>query len=137
MADIVPTAADVGVVQVIEMASGPSAETLTAGQWARLDTSSGFWTKGNGTNAAEARNGGIVVSVQGDGTVSVLRRGIVDLGDVFSGLAYDLDIYLSDTDGALGSAASDSAENKIVGSIIPAHGDGAQADKLLRVNPVD
>lgn len=140
MSDITPTAADVGVVKVIEMATGPPAETITVGQWVRLDTSSGKWTLGNGSGASEARSGGLVVAISGDGTLSVLRQGDADIGDALSSLAYDLPIYLSDTDGALGTAASDSAENKIVGTVVPRFtkelGSGGVADKLLRVAPI-
>jgi hypothetical protein len=60
-----------------------------------------------------------------------VRKGWIDIGDALSALAYDADVFLSDTDGTLATTAG--TVSKIIGTVVPAWG-ATTADKLLRVD---
>ena len=57
MATLSVTAADVALVQVIEKFTGPAAEAIAAGQYVRLDTSTGKIALGNGTICRRSAQG--------------------------------------------------------------------------------
>lgn len=122
----------VAVVHAIEILEAPAVEVLAAGVYARLATGTGKLELGNDTDAAEGRKGGIVIesAIVGQ-TASILRRGTIDVGDVLGGLDYDADVYLSDTDGLLGTASG--STGRIVGTVVPGWAQNTP-DKLLRVN---
>lgn len=132
MANLSITASDVKVARIIEqLPDGPADETVTAGQAVRYSTSTGKYTKANGTTAAEARIIGICTAVSGDGvTISVMRRGFLEVGSALSGLNYDAAVYLSDTDGTLADAAG--TVSTVVGRVVPGWA-ATTADKLLFV----
>lgn len=119
-------------VEVIEQFTGPLAEAIDEGTYARLSTTTGMVEKGNATDAAESRSGGLTI---GNGVakqaMTVVRKGVLDLGNALDALAYDADVYLSDTDGKLGTTAG--TVSKVVGTVVPGWG-ATTADKLLRVN---
>lgn len=127
-----PTANDVAVVLAIEIIEAPAAETVIAGYYGRLSTAGGKIEYGNDSSTAEARPGGIILksAIAGE-TTSLLRKGVVDLGDILGGLTYDDIVYLSATDGRLADASV--SEGRIVGSVVPGWAQGT-ADKLLRVD---
>lgn len=131
MADI--TITEVAPVVVNERQfTGPAGEAIAAGQYVRLDPTTGKIVKGNATTAAEARSGGIALTgaVAGQ-TVTVAAQGaVLDVGDVLGDLDYDADVYLSDTDGKLADATG--TVTKVVGRVIPAWGH-TTADKLLEI----
>jgi len=132
MATLTVTAARVALVEQIEKFSGPAAEAITAGQYVRYNTTSGKIELGNGTDTTENRSGGIALNSAGIGeTVTVLRKGIVDLGDALGDLTYDDDVFLSDTDGVLADTAG--SASKIVGTVVPIWGH-TTADKALRLD---
>lgn len=129
------TTARVNVVESFEQMTLPAAEAITAGQAVRLDTSSGKFTKANGTTAAEARFYGVALKSAAAGeALTALRHGVMDGFDL-SGLAYDAAVYLSDTDGALDTAAG--TVSTVLGRVVPAHAQviGSALDKLLLVEP--
>lgn len=106
MSDLSITAASVALVRGDEVLTAPAAEAITAGQVVRLDTSTGKFTKANATSDAEARWFGVAVGGAAAGfPVTAVRRGLVDLGNALGGMAYDADVYLSNTDGALADAS--------------------------------
>lgn len=118
-------------VAVIEQITGPAGEALTAGQWARLNTSTGKIELGKATTLAEAADGGIALSAAAVGSpVTLVTQGLVDLGDALGDLAYGATVFLSDTDGTLADATG--TQTKKVGTVVPAWG-STTADKLLRV----
>lgn len=129
-----PTATDVHLVQINgehDIFTGPAGEAITAGLYVRRNTTTGQIELGNGTTAGEARDGGIaLISASIGETVSVQRGGLIDLGDVLGSLAYDADVFLSDTDGRLADAAG--TVSKVVGTVEPAFG-STTPDKLLRL----
>lgn len=135
MANLTITAADVAPVVVNKQESGYSGEDLTAGQWARLDTTSGSWVGGNASSAAEAHGGGLVMASALSGfAVTIMIDGIMDLGDALSALTFDDDVFLSNTDKTLADTAG--TVSKIVGTVVPSYGQGgpgATRAKLLKV----
>ena len=133
MANLSITAADVAVIEAIEMITAPEEETLSPGQYARYNVTNGTFEKGNGSDAAESRKGGLVVKREGDGMVTVLRKGIVDLGNALTSEAYDKDVFLSDTDGRLAQSAG--SVTLVVGTVVPIWSNpSAVPDKALRID---
>lgn len=136
MTELAITAADVRIVRIEEMLpDGPANEALNAGEPIRIDTTTGYYTPANGTDAAEARVVGIACNTAdyANATISVMKRGVLDLGDALDALAYDLPIYMSDTDGTLSDGAGDSTVDVVVGRVIAGWGD-TSGDKLLLVD---
>lgn len=128
------TANKVNVVESIEQLTLPAAEAIVAGAAIRLDTSSGKFTNGNGTLAAEARVKWIATKTVAAGEpVTGIKRGVMDGWDL-SGLAYDAAVYLSDTDGRLDTAAG--TVSTVLGRVIPGAATtlGTAQDKLLLVD---
>ncbi|MBX3012346.1 MAG: hypothetical protein KF832_12600 [Caldilineaceae bacterium] len=136
MADLaLVTTGKLNVVESIVQMTLPFAETCAVGDAVRIDTTTGKWTKANGTSAAEARVWGILVSKDAAGAVgTALRKGVID-GFNLSSQAYDLAIYLSDTDGKLEDSTAPTVD-VVVGRVIPAFATtlGTAADKLLQVD---
>lgn len=131
MGNLSITAADVTPVDVKEQFTGPAAEAIAAGQYVRYATASGKIELGNGTDAAEARKGGIALrSVAAGEQVTAVKKGIIDVGEALVGLAWDADVYLSDTDGTL--ATTNGTVTLVVGTVVPGWAN-TSADKLLRV----
>ena len=129
------TAGKLRVVESIQQLTLPFAEARSVGQVVRIDTTTGKWTKANGTDAAEARVWGVLVSKDAAGAVgTAIRKGVVDGFDLAS-LAYDLALYMSDTDGGLADDAA-STVDVAVGRVIPAWSTtlGTAADKLLEID---
>lgn len=130
------TANKLEVVESIEQMTLPTVEVCSPGQAVRLDTTTGKFTKANGTTAPEARIYGVVVggvaNVAGQ-AVTAIRKGVVDGYDL-SALAYDAPIYLSDTDGTLGDTAG--TVSTVVGRVIPNFSPalGTAPDKLLLIS---
>lgn len=127
------TAADVTPVEVFEQWTGPAAEVITAGQMVRLDTTSGKATLSNATTAAEARTRGMAITGAGVAglTLTVVKRGVLDIGEAMAALDYDQAIYLDNTDGAVGTAAG--TVSLVVGRVVPAWG-YTTADKLFHLD---
>lgn len=136
MADLsLVTANRVRVVESIEQATLPAAEAITAGQAVRIDTTTGKFTKANGTSAAEANHYGIATRTVAAGeALTALRWGVLDGLDL-SGLDYSDPVYLSNTDGTLADAAGTVAT--LIGRVIPGTAItlGTALDKLLAVAP--
>jgi hypothetical protein len=127
------TADRVRAVEIIQQLTMPAAEAITAGQAMRLDTSTGRWTKANGTAAGEARALGIALATVAAGfAVTGLIKGAID-GYALTALDYDAPVYLSDTDGTLADTAG--TVTVVVGRVIPVSGRtvGGAHDKLLLV----
>ena len=132
MGNLTITAADVAAVRIDEQDTYPAAEAITAGQVVRLDVTTGKWALAKGTDTGEYRAGGLALrSVAAGITLTALRKGVIDLGDALGDLAYDADVYLSDTDGTL--ATSQGSQAKIIGQVVPVWGH-TTPDKALRIN---
>jgi len=138
MADIaLVTANKVEIVESFEQMTLPTAEAVNPGQVARLDGSTGKFTKGNASSATEEAIYGIatggVANVAGQ-PVTVIRHGVLDGFDL-SGLNYWAPVYLSSTDGGLANAPDDYGDT-IIGRVIPGTSTtlGTAYDKLLLVD---
>lgn len=133
MANIAITASDVAPIKVIEQHTGPAAEAIDAGEIVRLDTSSGQFTLANASSAAEGRAFGMAVSsaVAGE-TLTVVKKGMVDLGDALTAETYDETLRLSNTDGALDDGAGTPTGTYNIGRVMPAWG-ATTADKVFLV----
>lgn len=97
------TANKVEIVESIIQMTLPTAEVVSPGAAARLDTSTGKFTKSNASSAAEARTYGIATGQKANVAgmpVTAIRKGVLGGFDL-SGLAYDQAVWLSSTDGAL------------------------------------
>lgn len=132
--EIALTTADrVEVVESIIQMTLPTAEDISAGMGVRLDTTSGKWTKANGSSAAEARAWGVATRTAKSGmALTAIRKGVMDGWDL-SAMAYDDPVYLSDTDGRLSTVAG--TTSVVMGRVIPATSTslGTAFDKLLSV----
>lgn len=132
MADLVITKAD--QVSVVQQFTGPAVEAIAEGQRCRFDATSGKIALGNGTEAAEIAPGGIATHAAAIGeAVTIINQGIVDVGDALDGLSYNDPIYVSDTDGTFGGAATDSTVDTIVGRVVPGW-NTTSGEKLLWLN---
>ena len=135
MADLaMVTAGKFRVVQSIIQDTQIAAEAIVAGQAVRIETSTGKFTGSNGTTSGEARIYGLAKeSVAAGFPVTAIRKGVVDGWDI-SGSNYDATLYLSDTDGLLGTTAG--TVSVVVGRVIAANSQplGTAADKLLFVD---
>lgn len=94
----------------------------------------GTVTPANGTDSTESNFCGFA-TVESDRigqAITVVRNGLLDIGNALSGVAFGAPIYISDTDGTLSDSAGDSTVDVIIGRVVPGWG-SATADKLLRV----
>jgi hypothetical protein len=64
-------------------------------------------------------------------TTTLVRKGVLDVGDALAGMDYGDPVYLSDTAGKMADA--DPGGSVVIGEVIPGWGD-TTADKLLRVD---
>lgn len=112
----------------------PLAETLVVGDAVRQDASNGKWTGANGTTTTENRIWGVLVSVDEAKTVgTAVRKGLVDGFDL-SAMAYDADVYLSDTDKKLDTAAGTVSTKVGRVEAVTATTLGTAYDKALRID---
>lgn len=142
MADLTITASDVALV-IADTHDGtvtftaPSEEALNAGQFARLNTSTGFQALGNATTSTEAGAGlptrGIALNtIAANETTTFVRKGLLNVGSALDALAYGATVYLSDTaDGILADTAG--TVSTVVGYVVPGYA-STTPDKLLFVD---
>jgi hypothetical protein len=115
--------------------TGPVGEVGTAGEYYRLNTTTGKLENGNATTAGEVGAGtsGIlltsVATANLTGSIALLKSGaIVDLGEALAGLAFGASVFISDTDATL--ADSTGTVSVVVGHVTPGW-NSTTADKLL------
>ena len=133
MANLTIAAADVSPVLVISQLTGPAGEAIDAGEIVRIDVSTGYFTLANAATAPEARAVGIVLnSGIANQTITVLVKGLIDLGDALDSETYDEILELSDTDGKIDDATGGTVA-KAVGRVVAANG-ATTADKILFVD---
>lgn len=132
MADFdAPTAAVVKAVQVIEQFTAPAGEALNAGAAVGID-SNGLVVKADAdTGPIYTKGIAIKNANQANMPVTVVRKGLLDLGNIFTAAAIGASVYSSGTagrlaDGAVGGLAA-------IGEVVPAWG-YTTVDKLLRVD---
>lgn len=124
----------VEVVESIEQATLVAFEAITAGAPVRIDPTTGKFRNGNATTTTEGRIYGIATrTVPAGFPVTAIRQGVLD-GYTLTGLDYDDDVYVSDTDARIADSAG--TVGIPIGRVIPATGNLISADphKLLLVN---
>ena len=131
MADLTIDTAQVALVEIIESETLPVAGPINAGDAVRINAT-GKAEQASAAASATADVIGVAITGSAAGTITVVRKGVVDLGaGALSGVAIDGVIYLSDTAGGLSDAPG--TVSTIVGTVIPAWGTDP-ADKLLRID---
>lgn len=132
MAVVTVTAARVRPVAIIHEETKPAAVTITRGQIVTQDAN-GKWVLALATTIANAGTirGIALKDVIAGQSLTVLRMGLIDIGDGMTALAFNATLFLSDTSGAIDTAAG-------TGSYILGYVDSAwaatAADKLMFVN---
>jgi hypothetical protein len=94
----------------------------------------GTVTPANGTDATESNVAGFAV-IESDRVgqaITVMRDGLLDIGDALSAETMYAAVYVSDTDGQLSTSAGDSTVDVIIGRVVPGWG-SLTADKLLLI----
>lgn len=130
MTDLVITS--VRIVESIEQFDLPEAEALAPGNAVRINTTDGKATGANGTTLAEAACVGVIAEEDEAGAVvTIIKQGLLDVGEALAALDYGDPVYLSDTDKTLADAAG--TVEKEIGYVAPGWG-ATTADKLLRVH---
>lgn len=128
MADL--TIDSVRIVEWLDKFDAPSNEVFGF-EAVRFHTD-GTVTPANGTTTTEANFQGLA-TIESDRVgkgITVVRDGLVDVGEALVGLAPGAAIYLSDTDGTLATTAG--TVSTVVGRVEPGWG-GSTSDLLLRI----
>ncbi len=119
MTDLVINAAEVHPVRIgnEHQQTGPALEVFNAGQYIRLDPSTGKFAKGNATSLAEIGDGYFAGnSAEYVGAPATGYKGpcIFDVGDALAGLNFGDKIYVSATDATFCDANPASREKQTV-----------------------
>lgn len=118
----------VQLVHSVFKLTSPAGEDIERGDYVRIGNN-GYWVKGNATNAANLGYGGIALTSAKSGLeLTVLVQGIVSLGTALNTLNYGDKVYVSNTTGALDTAAG--TVERILGIVI-AGWDRVGGSKLL------
>ncbi len=128
MPDLVITS--VRIVEWIDKFDAPSNEVFGF-EAVRFHTD-GTVTPANATSTTEANFQGIA-TIESDRVgvgITVVRDGLVDVGEALAGLTPGAEIFLSNTDGAFATTAG--TTSVVVGRVEPGWG-GLTSDLLLRV----
>lgn len=118
------------IVEWVDKFDAPSNEVFGF-EAVRYDTD-GTVTPANGTDTTENNICGFA-TVESDRVgqaITVVRDGLLDIGDALSGVAIGAPLYVSDTDGQIATSAG--SASMILGRCVPGWG-SLTADKLLRV----
>jgi hypothetical protein len=119
MTDLVIAAADVRPVRISaeHFHTAPALETFNAGQYIRLDPSTGKFRKGNATSAEEIGDGyfagNSAVNI-GDPVTGYKYPCLFEVGAALAGMNFGARIYLSATDGAFADANAGAHETQTV-----------------------
>jgi hypothetical protein len=135
MADLVIDPTKVCPVVFVEQGIGGFAEAILDGQIVRHDVATGYLTKANATTAIEAGAVGILISQEGSGKRGTyIRQGLVDVGDALAAMNFGAEVFLSNTDGTLGTTAG--TVSVVVGTVVAGYASAptTTADKLLRID---
>jgi hypothetical protein len=134
MANLTVTAATVHEAKApLEQFTAPAAVAVTAGQMVAID-SNGKWFLALATTAANAgrRRGMAVKTVAAGESLTAIIRGLVDVPGALDALAFDAQVFLSDTAGTMADAAG--TVSTVIGTVMPGWASGASADRLLLLN---
>lgn len=115
MSNLTVAAGDVAVVEMNQGQTSPTGEaSMTRGQYARVDNSTGKIVLGNNSSDAEIGDiNGVLISTpayEGAGA-TIMQDGVLDVGDALDGMSIGDDVWLSTTDGVFDTA--DQGRNEI------------------------
>ena len=131
MANLTVDSSKVRIVESIEQCNAVVTEGYEAGQVLGADGTTGKYSLVNASASAPVLPG---VAVNSDSAgyraVTIIRQGIVWLGDALDSLDYGDPVYLSDTDGTLADAAGTTSVE--IGVVTALH-DMGSVSKALRV----
>lgn len=133
MANLTITSTDVAPVRY-EQANAHTdvcIEAVNAGQYVRIDATTGKIALGNATTSTEVgRGGGIAIkTAAAGGPLTVVRRGLVDVGNALNALSYGQVVYLSDTDGTFADSAG--TVSTIIGYVHPGAAESTRSKLLM------
>lgn len=113
--------------------TAPCGEAFDAGQYVRLDGSTGKLVLGNASASGEVGYGFISLVKCAAGETATAVRGpcVISVGEAVAALNYGAAVYLSDTDGTLADGAG--TVSTVVGHVVPGWA-YTTADKLLRID---
>jgi hypothetical protein len=121
-------------VRVIEQYTGPAAAATAVGDAVYLVAASGKLglADENGSAPVNEPEGVAIKAALADGdTITIVKKGLLDIGNVLSAMNYGTPVYLSATAGLLADA--DPGNAVVIGEVWPSWG-ATTADKLLRVD---
>jgi hypothetical protein len=112
--------------------TAPALEAITAGQYIRLDPTTGQFRLGNATTLTEVGEGYFALTggIAGEAVTGLQRPDIVDVGEALTGLNYGDKVWLSDTDGTF--ATTPGTCDVVVGVVVSAFA-RTTAEKLLKL----
>lgn len=130
MADLAAvTEADVRAVYVVEQFTLPAGADIVAGQVVGIDAN-GKAVLADADTGPVMSKGIALTSAKANMPVTILAKGLVDLGDIFTGAAVNASIFSSGTAGRLADAVVGALP--AIGTVHPAWG-YTTVDKLMRV----
>ena len=134
MTDLTIVAAEVAPIQVFEQVTLPAGEAIDAGEVVRLDVSTGYAALANASSAAEGRMIGVAMNSAVVGqALSVMKKGLLDVGDALASETIDELLAISNTDGKIDDGAGTPTADYNVGRVWPSFG-AVTADLILFVD---
>ena len=134
MADLTIVAAEVAPILVLEQVTLPAGEAIDAGEVVRLDVSTGYAALANASSAAEGRMIGVAMNSAVVGqAVTIMKKGLLDVGDALASETIDELLAISNTDGKIDDSAGTPTADYNVGRVWPSHG-ATTADLILFVD---
>lgn len=106
-------------------------EPINAGQYCRLDVTTGKIALGNATVLAEVgKGGGIAIKTAATGgALSIIRRGLVDVGNALNAMAYGAEVFISNTDGTFADSAG--TVSTVIGYVHPGSAETPRSKLLM------
>lgn len=134
MAQLTIDPTKVALVKIVQQFTVPAGEEIDAGEAVRLNATTGKAELANATTAAEAAAVVGIASrtVKENEALTIIQKGVMELGGAASGLGIGTLVYLTDVEGKLGDD-TEGTETKVIGRIVPGLGSTTPA-KLLEVN---
>lgn len=127
---VVPPA-DVAVVESIEAYTLPAAEAIDAGEAIGFDSAGKAVLADADTGPIVARGIAVTSANAAGDSVHVVKKGLVDIGDVMTGIAVSGEVFTSGTPGLLADATVNA--QPAIGYVHPAWG-YTTVDLLLRID---
>lgn len=132
MADFAaPTKAEVKAVYVVEQYTLPAGEAIDAGEICGIDTAGKAVLADADTGPIYAKGIAVTGANQAGIPITIVSKGLVDVGDIFTGTTPATDVFYSGTPGLMADAAVGGLA--AIGEVWPAWG-YTSVDMLFRIN---